>query len=179
MVDNQAKIITSYNSESLFAGTAAENKCIFLSSLLKFKNIFSWGQCLLLPLTKLIFFCKNDGNRSLFRKYLMGSPFNLQGGGGGKLSNSRSARPNWFISKILQSSPPPWGLHCRPLSCLSLLHLNMLCVYCHYIWFNYFSTRNVLTLSSLNLPLSSSSTTSRELLSQFSTCSGWRWFDVW
>ena len=35
-----------------------------------------------------------------------------------------------------------------------------------------------LTLSSLNLPLSSSSTTSRELLSQFSTCSGWRWFDV-
>ena len=34
------------------------------------------------------------------------------------------------------------------------------------------------TLSSLNLPLSSSSTTSSELLSQFSTCSGWRWFDV-
>ena len=31
-----------------------------------------------------------------------------------------------------------------------------------------------LTLSGLNLPLSSSSTTSRELLSQFSTCSGWR-----
>ena len=29
-----------------------------------------------------------------------------------------------------------------------------------------------LTLSSLNLPLSSSSTTSRELLPQFSTCSG-------
>ena len=35
-----------------------------------------------------------------------------------------------------------------------------------------------LTLSSLNLPLSSSSSTSRELLSQFSTWSGWRWFDV-
>ena len=35
-----------------------------------------------------------------------------------------------------------------------------------------------LTLSSRNLPLSSSFTTSRELLSQFSTCSGWRWFDV-
>ena len=35
-----------------------------------------------------------------------------------------------------------------------------------------------LTLSGLNLPLSSSSTTSRELLSQFPTCSGWRWFDV-
>ena len=33
-----------------------------------------------------------------------------------------------------------------------------------------------LTPSTLNLPLSSSSTTSRELLSQFSTCSGWRWF---
>ena len=30
----------------------------------------------------------------------------------------------------------------------------------------------MLTLSSLNLTLSSSSTTSRELLSQFSTCSG-------
>ena len=36
----------------------------------------------------------------------------------------------------------------------------------------------ILTLSSLDLPLSSSSTTSRELLSQFSTCSGWRWFDM-
>ena len=35
-----------------------------------------------------------------------------------------------------------------------------------------------LTLSSLNLPLSSSSTTSRELLSQFSTCSEWRWLIV-
>ena len=35
-----------------------------------------------------------------------------------------------------------------------------------------------LTLSSLNLLLSSSSTTSRELLSQFSTCSGWKWLDV-
>ena len=33
----------------------------------------------------------------------------------------------------------------------------------------------VLTLSSLNLPLSSSSTTSRELLSQLS--SGWRWLE--
>ena len=35
-----------------------------------------------------------------------------------------------------------------------------------------------LTLSSLNLPLPSSSTTSRELLLQFSTCSEWKWFDV-
>ena len=35
-----------------------------------------------------------------------------------------------------------------------------------------------LTLSSLNLPLSSSSSTSRELLSQFPTCSGWRCFEV-
>ena len=35
-----------------------------------------------------------------------------------------------------------------------------------------------LTLSILNLPLSSSSTTSRELLSQFSTCGGWRWLGV-
>ena len=32
--------------------------------------------------------------------------------------------------------------------------------------------RGGLTLSSLNLPLSSPSTTSRELLSQFSTCNG-------
>ena len=30
----------------------------------------------------------------------------------------------------------------------------------------------IITLSSLNLPLSSSSTTSRELLSQFATCDG-------
>ena len=35
-----------------------------------------------------------------------------------------------------------------------------------------------LILSSLNLPLSSSSATSPELLSQFSTCSGWRWLDL-
>ena len=32
-----------------------------------------------------------------------------------------------------------------------------------------------LTLWSLNLPLSFSFTTSRELLAPFSTCSGWRW----
>ena len=37
---------------------------------------------------------------------------------------------------------------------------------------------NSLTLSSLNLPLSFSSTTSRKLLSQSSTCSGWRWPEV-
>ena len=42
-----------------------------------------------------------------------------------------------------------------------------------------FSWRYVtLTLSELNSPLSSWSTTSRELLSQFSTCSGSKWFDV-
>ena len=35
-----------------------------------------------------------------------------------------------------------------------------------------------LTLSSPSLLLSSSSTTSRKLMSQFSTCSGWRWLDV-
>ena len=34
------------------------------------------------------------------------------------------------------------------------------------------SSVNTITLSSLNLPLSFSSTTSRELLSQFSACSG-------
>ena len=43
---------------------------------------------------------------------------------------------------------------------------------------NQVSQEGIKTLSGLNLPLSSSSTTSRELLSQFSTCSGWRWFDV-
>ena len=37
---------------------------------------------------------------------------------------------------------------------------------------------SALTFSSLILTLSSSSTTSRELLSQFSTCCGWRWFEV-
>ena len=36
----------------------------------------------------------------------------------------------------------------------------------------------ILTISSLNLPVSSSSTTSRELLSQFSTCSWWSWLEV-
>ena len=45
-------------------------------------------------------------------------------------------------------------------------------------WFNLANAGSALTLSGLNLQLSSSSTTSRELLSQFSTCSGWRWFDV-
>ena len=34
------------------------------------------------------------------------------------------------------------------------------------------------SLSSQNLPLSSSPTTSRELLSQLSTCSGWRWLKL-
>ena len=43
---------------------------------------------------------------------------------------------------------------------------------------NFQTVQIYLTLSGLNLPLSSSSTTSRELLSQFSTCSGWRWFEV-
>ena len=36
----------------------------------------------------------------------------------------------------------------------------------------------LLTFSSLNLPLSSSSNTSSELLSQFPTCSEWRWLAV-
>ena len=40
---------------------------------------------------------------------------------------------------------------------------------------SYFSA---LTLSTLNLPLSSSCTTSRELLSQFSNCSGYIWFEM-
>ena len=44
--------------------------------------------------------------------------------------------------------------------------------YSHWEWNVY------LTVSSLNLPLSFSSTTSRELLSQFSTCSGWKWLEV-
>ena len=52
------------------------------------------------------------------------------------------------------------------------------------IWHEYLSQYIVsipviffcLTLWSLSLPLPSLSTKSRELLSQFSTCSGWRWF---
>ena len=43
---------------------------------------------------------------------------------------------------------------------------------------NPLSPHDALTLSSLSLPLSSSSTTSRELLSQFPTCSGWKWLKV-
>ena len=50
------------------------------------------------------------------------------------------------------------------------------CTRSKLFWFP--SLVRVLTLSSLNLPLPSSSTTSRELLSQFSTCSGWRWLEV-
>ena len=34
------------------------------------------------------------------------------------------------------------------------------------------------SLSSMNLPLSFSASTSRELLSQFSTCIGWKWLEV-
>ena len=37
---------------------------------------------------------------------------------------------------------------------------------------------NLLTLSAPNLPLSFSSSISHELLPQFLTCSGWRWFEV-
>ena len=40
------------------------------------------------------------------------------------------------------------------------------------------ATNYVLTVSSLNSPWSSSCTTSRELLSQFSPCSAWRWLEV-
>ena len=43
-------------------------------------------------------------------------------------------------------------------------------------WFNKLPASK--TVSGLNLPLSYSSTTSRELLSQFSTWSGWKRFDV-
>ena len=43
---------------------------------------------------------------------------------------------------------------------------------CYIITSIHPGTTSPLTLSSLSLPLSSSSTTSRELLSQFSTCSG-------
>ena len=47
--------------------------------------------------------------------------------------------------------------------------INKYCLLC-YVY--------VLTLSSLSLPLSSSSTTSCELLSQLPTCSGWRWLEM-
>ena len=46
------------------------------------------------------------------------------------------------------------------------------CIHVYLHVFNLSYIYDILTLSSLNLPLSSSSTTSRKLLSQFSTCSG-------
>ena len=46
-----------------------------------------------------------------------------------------------------------------------------------WCWASVADAGPILTLSCLNFPLSSSSTTSRELLSQFSTCSGWRWLE--
>ena len=44
--------------------------------------------------------------------------------------------------------------------------------------FNNFENIAVINPFKHDFTLPSSSTTSRELLSQFSTCSGWRWFDV-
>ena len=77
------------------------------------------------------------------------------------------------------------------VSYFRFIWIPMLWVYGRYICFNSFSAvtfirrqklqasgNDYLTPSSLNLQSSSSSTTSRELLSQFSTCSGWRWLDV-
>ena len=63
--------------------------------------------------------------------------------------------------KVLISERMPIFTSIHSLSCHLLLH--------HI---------ETLTLSSLNLPLSSSSTTSRELLPQFLTCSGRRWYEV-
>ena len=47
----------------------------------------------------------------------------------------------------------------------------------HLSWDRSRGRNSQINLWSLNLTLLSSSTTSCELLSQFSTCSGWRWFD--
>ena len=59
------------------------------------------------------------------------------------------------------------GVHCAVilLSIIYIIHVMLMMIYI-------ICAVTLLTLSSLNLPLSSSSSTSRELLSQFSTCSG-------
>ena len=49
---------------------------------------------------------------------------------------------------------------------------------CWQLCWPIFEIPNYLTLSTLNLPLSSLFTTSREFLLQFSTCSEWRWLEV-
>ena len=54
----------------------------------------------------------------------------------------------------------------------------VVCNFTTDVWLSFAYTAAFLPLSGLSLPLSSSSTKSRELLPQFSTCSGWRWFDV-
>ena len=69
-------------------------------------------------------------------------------------------------SALLMWKPPDWN---------NVLHYNL---YQSNEDVKNVYTECVLTLWSLSLPLSSSSTTSRELLSQFSTCSGWKWLEV-
>ena len=75
---------------------------------------------------------------------------------------------------VLHDTPSSslWGAYCYLQSHLRAQSL-------HPSTFSRWTTDiHTLTFSSLNLPLSSSSTTSRELLSQFSTCSGWIWLEV-
>ena len=60
-----------------------------------------------------------------------------------------------------------WPCKCHVKYSLHTTYMVIACMLVH-----------ALTLSNLNLPLSSSSNTTRELLSQFSTCSGWRWLEV-
>ena len=95
----------------------------------------------------------------------------LQGLSDKRLFNPHSLQPSRCIKEYFWISAE-W---------LNFLHLGVLEL--TFSW-NCFDNNNIcvsfatpLTLSGLNLSLSSSSTTSRELLSQFSTCSRWRWFD--
>ena len=84
---------------------------------------------------------------------------------------AESVNPYYYIHSFIMSAKPK-GSICFLVTRLALHDRIILC----NLWL--VGAYYLLTLSSLSLPLSSSSTTSRELLSQFSTCSGWKWHEV-
>ena len=91
------------------------------------------------------------------------------------------ALSSWFLFNTWSPNLYIWFKSSPTWSCVPLLRPTVLNGWQYCILFNLkplIRKSWCLTLSSLNLPWSSSSNTSRELLSQFSTCSGWRWFDV-
>ena len=93
------------------------------------------------------------------------------------LTTTLGPPPEWHVEVWrMRGQADPWWVNVMG-------HLTQLesCSFETWMWTNPRPPpcgRVALTLPSLNLPLSSSTTTSRELLSQFSTCSGWRWLDV-